>query len=322
MVYTALLGGYEDLSAQPLAATSELEFICFTDDPDLVSDDWRIVLIEPRIAGDSVRSQREIKIMVHRYLAGYEESLYIDNSIELVCDPTRILDEWLHDADHAVSQHSYRERLHEEFDEVIRLNYDDATRVHEQLWTYAHFAPDLLERRPVWNAIIARRHVPAVFEAMEVWWEHVLRYSRRDQLSALFALREPSLRLKVLELDNFESEYHRWVISSSRKARLGKRPVVPAGPALVDKLRFERLEDRASHLSAENERLLRSFHQLESDHATLQSQHQVESERAREFVDQLTRRVDAMEASFSWRVTSPMRKTIGMLRRLSRGSQA
>ena len=36
-VYTALMGNYEQLNEQPLAASSAFDFICFNDDPHLVS---------------------------------------------------------------------------------------------------------------------------------------------------------------------------------------------------------------------------------------------------------------------------------------------
>lgn len=61
-VYTALIGGYEDLINQPTAHGSSVEFICFTDNPHLESTTWRLEPMTPMLPFDMVRSQREIKI--------------------------------------------------------------------------------------------------------------------------------------------------------------------------------------------------------------------------------------------------------------------
>lgn len=46
-VYTALLGRYEELNEQPTALNTDIPFICFTDDPNLVSETWQIHLVDP-----------------------------------------------------------------------------------------------------------------------------------------------------------------------------------------------------------------------------------------------------------------------------------
>jgi hypothetical protein len=53
---------------------------------------------------------------------------------------------------------------------------------------------------------------------MERWWYHVLRYSRRDQLSFLVALSETSVEPAVAELDLHHNRFFRWPASTGRKA--------------------------------------------------------------------------------------------------------
>jgi len=102
VVYTALIGAYELLNEQPIAKSSNIDFICFTDDPALVSDSWEIRLIEPRFPRDTIRSARYLKVMGPDILGEYDESLWIDNSIVLRATPESILDEWIADADFAL----------------------------------------------------------------------------------------------------------------------------------------------------------------------------------------------------------------------------
>lgn len=209
-VYTALIGSYERLLEQPVATASTIPFICLTDDPSLTSETWDVRLIEPAFARDSTRSSRFVKITGGPLLGEYEESLWIDNKVVLSEDPEIILDKLLAEADLAVIEHSYRDTVMAEFDEVTRAGLDEPARIYEQLIHYAETKPHVLEAKPYWGAFIARRWTPSVQAAMQTWINHVLRYSRRDQLSMRYALDEVP-RVLALELDNFSSPMHTWV---------------------------------------------------------------------------------------------------------------
>jgi hypothetical protein len=246
-VYTYLFGAYDGLIDQPVAAESTADFLCFTDDPTLVSETWTVIVVQPRFAADDVRSARRLKIIGHEALDAYDATLSIDASVLLRQPPEKTIDAWLADADLAVAHHSYREQLLDEFDEVIRLNYDDRARIHEQLIAYSLTDPDALQSRPLWTGMMVRRRTEAVDQAMRLWFDHVLRYSRRDQLSLPIVLAECPVTVRVLELDNFESEFHEWPSIRSRRIAAGKAPSFPAGPALAEARRADR---RAAELQA------------------------------------------------------------------------
>ncbi|MEY9853672.1 hypothetical protein ABH923_003350 [Leifsonia sp. EB41] len=303
-VYTALLGGYEELLEQPVASQTDIPFICFTDDPALTSETWRIVLVEPMFPLDLVRSQREFKIRGHEDVAGFEETLYIDNSVLLKKTPDEILDAWLADADYGVSLHSYRERVIDEFDEVVALNYDDAARVQEQLLHYADLYPDLIQQHPYWNGMIARRNTPQVQAAMERWFDHVLRYSRRDQLSANVTLSLSGLRVNGVELENFESDLHSWPVEVARKIHLGKNNKRNAGPLLAEVARLKRETAELSQQladQADDHRLLEETRrELHETHLTAaREQARIEAEWRGQLQGVLT--------STSWKASAPIR---------------
>jgi Protein of unknown function (DUF616) len=303
-VYTALLGGYEELLEQPVARQTDIPFICLTDDHSLTSETWTIVHVDPMFPLDLVRSQREFKIRGHESIAGYAETLYIDNSVLLKKTPDEILDAWLSDHDYAVSLHSYRERVIDEFDEVVALNYDDAARVQEQLLHYADLYPDLLQEHPYWNGMIARRISPEIQSAMERWFDHVLRYSRRDQLSANVTLGLSGLRINGVEHDNFESDTHVWPVEVARKIHLGKNNRRNAGPLLAEVARLKRetaelsarLADQADdHNALEEAR--RELH--ETRLAASRDQARMEAEWRGQMQSVLT--------STSWKASAPIR---------------
>ncbi len=257
-VYTCLIGGYEALNEQPMAAASGLDFICFTDDPALTSASWQIRRFDSAFPLDPVRSQRMAKLSPHELLPDYDLSLYIDNSVILTAPPDEVIARYLPDGVAvAMPGHSFRASVRDEFMEVLRMGLDDGGRVLEQLNHYIMSDPSVLEAVPFWSAIMLRRHHdPRVAAAMRLWLAQVLRYSRRDQLSANHALGRSGLKVARFEVDNLGSWFHRWPVTEARdRDAFPFSPILSQLPAavLADDWRRERaaLEARIAVLETE-----------------------------------------------------------------------
>ncbi len=249
VVYTAILGNYEEFSQPDYPVKPGTQRVVFTDNADLKSDGWTVVPVKPRFANDSIRSARYLKIMGPALFADKDQSLWIDNTVRLKASPDKILDLLLADADIALPYHSYRETLAAEFGAVQAAGYDDFTKIYEQLFHYQTSHRDVLSQRPFWTGMMARCHKPNVTSAMTVWWEHILRYSRRDQLSINLALQSSPLRLFCYELDTLESQLHKWPVYSSRNhAKTAQNSILDAiqdiPAARLAKLEYENEELR------------------------------------------------------------------------------
>jgi hypothetical protein len=210
VVYTALLGGDRQLGEAPLAEESSADFVCFTDDRTLRSDTWQVIPVEPRLPTDALRSERYLKIVGHPALAGYDRTLWVDNAVELLELPETFVDHWLEEAEVAAPVHTSYRTVLEEAEAVVDLGRDDHLRVFEQLAHYVEASPSAVETNPHWTALLARRRTPEVAAAMTTWWEHVLRYSRREQLSFTVVMAASGLRLRSVPLPNLRSPLHRW----------------------------------------------------------------------------------------------------------------
>ena len=313
-VYTALIGAYERLNEQPVAASSTVPFTCFTDDPGLRSDTWRIVRVDPAFAQDPVRSARRLKILGHPSLDELDETLWIDNSVVLSASPDDILDEWLDGTDVAMPRHSFRDTLMDEFDAVVSAGLDDPARVYEQLQHYADVAPRVLGQPPLWSALIARRHTPAVSRFNALWYEHVLRYSRRDQLSVLMAMSlAPDVSVRAVEIDNYASDLHRWPVKVDRDPTdQGCGPDDAAEPLALKVHGLERtIADMEQAAAAEAQRMRLLESQLE---AAQSARRAIERER-----DDLVRHLEVVEASRTWRAGRVVARVLGpVVRALTR----
>ena len=210
VVYTAVLDEKQPLREAPIAAESTADFVCLTNDPALRSDTWQVVPVEPRMPTDLVRSERFLKIFGHRALEGYDRSLWVDNAVELHAPPETFVDGWLESADVAAPMHTFYRSLLDEAQASVDQGKDDHLRVFEQLAHYLHTWPGTVEANPHWTALLARRRTPEVEAAMTTWWEHVLRYSRRDQVSFGVAMADSGLRVNSVPLPNLRSPLHHW----------------------------------------------------------------------------------------------------------------
>ena len=282
-VYTALMGSYEELGDQPIAATSSVPFICFTDNPTLRSASWDVRVVEPALPADSVRSARALKIRGHDALSGFDETLWIDNTVLLRKDPDELLDDWLSDTDFALPRHSFRGTVAAEFDAVVQAGLDDRARVYEQLNAYGSLSPEELTREALWTAILARRSTTQTKETMRIWLDNVLRYSRRDQLSIAFAIAASGQTVRTIDIDNWGSPWHEWPIALKRQSK----PRANGGR-----------HDRSSSSAAELAGLLASVDDLTASYNR--------SIEARETALKL------IEGSRTWRWTQPVRHLLAV----------
>ena len=316
-VYSVLVGGYEELLEQPVARSSDVDFILFTDDCDLKSDTWQIRTEDPILPPDPARSSRYAKILPHRVLPEYDVSIYVDNCLLLREPPETILDELLpDDAAFALNAHDYRDTVRAEFEAVIELEKDAPWVCAEQLEHYERWHRDVLDEKPLWTGFMIRRHHnPVLVRTMELWWTQLLRYSKRDQLSIMMALRETGLEPTVLANPLRSSKYHEWPQDVGRVEAGGGKP---ATMTELDACREEldRVNEewaiairRSAELQAEIDTFKRDVGGLGEEIAEreqLQAEH-----------DQLAERLQLMHDSTSWTITAPLRR-IGD--RLGRGS--
>ena len=241
-VYTALIGRYERLNEQPVAARSSIPFICLTDDPQLSSQSWGLRQVTPLFPMDPIRSQRDLKLRPHAHLADFGASLYIDNSVLLTEPPERLFERCFPASGMALPTHSFRDTVLDEFLEVARLGFDDQSRVFEQLNHYAISDPESLAQRPYWTGLLLRDHRNAALRALlDRWMAHVNRYSRRDQLSIVAALRQCGFVPDALDLDNHASWAHTWPHAQDRVRDAGPRlPATSFSPPIARIRELER----------------------------------------------------------------------------------
>jgi hypothetical protein len=124
-------------------------------------------------------------VLPHRFLPDYDWSLYIDNTVRLKVSPQQIFDQFLAGipSPYVCFRHHQRTCVYAEADEVIRVGFDDPIRVHAQMDHYRRLGYPTNNGLAKGAFILRRHRDPCLRPIMENWFEQILCYSKRDQLS-------------------------------------------------------------------------------------------------------------------------------------------
>jgi hypothetical protein len=297
------MGNYEELNEQDLlpAGIKDVDFVCFTDNHELKSDRWEIVHVSPLFTNDSVRSSRFLKTMGHKYLNGYEYSLWVDNTVQLSKHPIQLINFLLQDKDIGFIRHSFRESLAGEFAAILELGLDDSSRVLDLLVAYNSLKIDPQDISCIWTGIIARKFNSSVDELMNLWATYIFRYSNRDQLSLPLALMRTGFEYHVSQLDNNNSVFHNWPLLLNRAKQSSFSSI-------------ERLSSSITIGSLQN-RLFSK--QLEIDELKSQLEQKIlaTTDELDSNLQTLRRELEEIKSSRSWKITYPLRKLKQQLRK-------
>lgn len=197
----------------PVAATPGVEFVLFSDRKPRFVRGWRWRPLPPQTAGMSQSMvNRFCKFFPHAVLPDADCTIYVDANTLILADLQPLIDEFI--ASGAVIglfPHKQRADIFEEFEfsvAVGKIPPSDVEAGRRQLRRYRDegLPADHLFTE---NAIIFRRHGdPALEAAMDLWWEQLETYTKRDQLSLPYVLYRSGIRAKVWDWNyKFENAY-------------------------------------------------------------------------------------------------------------------
>lgn len=206
-VYTCITGNYDDL--KEVRINEGIDYICFTNNKKIKSETWRIIYIEDNKLDNHYLS-RKIKMLGDPYLdKNYTLSIYVDASIIFKKSVKEFLSNYF-DLEKdllAACKHSVRNSINEEAIACIEQKKDNEKTIRRQLSFYQeeNFADNLglLEM----TLIIKRHNNPLVRKTMKLWFEMILKYSKRDQLSFMYCLFKTKLPFRVIPLNVWSNEY-------------------------------------------------------------------------------------------------------------------
>lgn len=203
-VITAITGGYDKLEEQQ--ATAGADFICYTDNTDIISETWEIRKAK-NLFIDNNRNAKIYKIIPELFLPEYDYILWIDGNIQMKKAAPYLIKKYLQTADLALFEHHKRVSIFEEAAICAAIGKDDKNIIDEQIWQYAKDYK--LYECPVILRI--NNHKTSAFN--NAWWAQITRHSKRDQLSFSRARDQAQINIQkfdnnILTSDEFERVNH------------------------------------------------------------------------------------------------------------------
>lgn len=175
-IFTAIFSNYDELK-HPLVITEGWHYILYTD-LDIVSNFWEIRKVE-LINNDPILTARYYKIMFHEHIED-DFSIWIDGSFTIGCD----LDKFVvgnFKSPMTVVKHPLRNCIYREADICIQQKRGDRKEIERQIEAYRGKVPK--NAGLIQSGILMREKTRYTIEFCTAWWNQVLTFSTRDQIS-------------------------------------------------------------------------------------------------------------------------------------------
>ena len=185
VVYTAIFGNYDSLN-NPEYINPDWDYVCFTHNPHLKSDVFKIMLVTP-VFESATKNARMLKILSHVFLIDYELSLWIDGNVKLRGkNIDEIPEKFLVNSDFSLHKHVKRTCLYDEEEACAIAKKDNVELLAAQVEFYK------IQGMPrnygmFETAELARKQGSAdVLRINTLWWQQLSQYSIRDQIALPF----------------------------------------------------------------------------------------------------------------------------------------
>lgn len=200
IVYTCNFGNYESIK-EPLVVDPNIEYILFTDNKNLTSKNWKIIVLNEQLK-DPRRTSRLPKIQPHKYLPAHDVSVYIDSTLEMkVGDVRNMILECLEEKDIALYSHYKRDCVYDEIEFV--MNSTDRVVHNKNLCLAAiekYKSIDYPKNNGLFeNAFIIRRNTKDIQSLSELWWNEYISGTERDQFTFMYALWIAGIKPNVIK---------------------------------------------------------------------------------------------------------------------------
>ncbi len=192
VVYTCITNDYDTLRDIPKSIferiSNSVEFVCFTDNPDLysISKTWKIREIpEDLVKLNKVKAQRILKVAPFRYVDDIADiSLWVDSNLAITGNPLDILSKCnLKKFPLWTFKHPQRNCIYDEELAVVRLKKEKLDIAVSQIEKYMKDRYPIKNGLAETNMILRDNNDPLMKKMSYMWAKEIIDGSHRDQLS-------------------------------------------------------------------------------------------------------------------------------------------
>lgn len=208
-VYTCITGDYDNLH-EIKDKEKGIDYYCFTNNKKIKSNTWNVVYIQDKKL-TNVELARKIKILGHRIINDYDILLWMDGAVEFKKKIKDFISKYLKKDDIFVAfKHGERKTVKEEIIACYKHGKEKKEKIKKIMKFYNNVDyPDnneLIES----TVYIKRPKEKVVKETMKLWFEMILLYSHRDQLSFNYCAYKTNMKIKWINKKVFNNEWFSW----------------------------------------------------------------------------------------------------------------
>lgn len=225
-VYSVYYGSREPFNPDAMDLARGFDRYVITDRSILPTD--AVIINEPAYGLDPKRACSRAKLNPYLYFSDYDWVIYLDNKARLKAKPDKIIAELSSLSDHSffVFPHD-RGCVYKEAITCIKRGLDDPKVIKRQIKVYEEEGFPA-NQGLIQGTFMVRKMSDHIWEkAGRLWFEQVLHYSRRDQLSFNYIVWRLGLTPYYLSGDINCNTYVEWPVELSYELFKRKYAIVP-----------------------------------------------------------------------------------------------
>ena len=202
VVYTAIFNNYDNLK-DPLIVDNNVDYVCFTDCEDVVSDIWKVIKIK-ELHRDSRRTARLIKILGHKIFNKHQINIWIDGSFLIKGSIKDFVKKFYNDSISCFAHHqrncAYKEIEASSFKDDFKL-----LKLQSQ-----DYKKDGLPKNfgLIASGVLLRNNLDKkVSKLMDSWADQIELYSSRDQVSFSYCTWKLQEKYFLIPMNIYKNEF-------------------------------------------------------------------------------------------------------------------
>ena len=209
-VYTCMTGNYDSIKEIPHLEDG-IDYYCFTNNKNIKSDTWKVIYIEDDNLTNLELARRTKILGTPMINEGYDILLWMDAAVTFKKPIKDFIKKYLTKTTSFVAfKHGERDNIKEEMEACYRFNKEDKTNIDKLIKFYKkenyNYDNGLIES----TVYIKRPKDEIVKKTMELWFDMIKNYSRRDQLSFNYCIEKTNLKVKWINEKVFNNDWFLW----------------------------------------------------------------------------------------------------------------
>ena len=191
VIYTAIANNYDSLKL-PEVLEHEFDYVVYTNNSLPDTGVWQVRPF-PIELNDPIRKCRYVKTHPHQLFKNYDLAIWIDSSFMIIDTLSSDVKEFkASNKEVAAIPHPFRTNIYDEANACIINSRDCVKLIKKQINFYQRLGfkhNDLIES----NFMMFNLENPKTSKFLDTWWSQIDKFSRRDQLSLNYALRQHNI---------------------------------------------------------------------------------------------------------------------------------